>query len=62
MMSDRRTTRTSQILLAIVVAWAFASVMALAFQCSLPTPWDSNGRCVNQVSEALTRLSRAHDI
>ena len=48
MMSDKRTVLWSRILLGVVVAWAFASVIALAFQCSLPRPWDSNGRCVDQ--------------
>jgi hypothetical protein len=49
MMSDKRTVVWSRILLGIVVAWALGSIMALAFQCSLPHPWDSNGHCVDQV-------------
>jgi hypothetical protein len=51
MMSDRRTIIASRSLLGVVVAWAVASIMALAFQCSLPSPWDSSRHCVDQVSE-----------
>ena len=34
----------------VVVAWAGASIIALAFQCRVPRPWDfTPGRCINQV-------------
>ena len=36
--------------LAITVAWAFASVMAIAFECKLPSPWLVDlGRCMDLV-------------
>lgn len=56
-MSDKRTTLASRVMLGIVAAWGFASVMALAFQCSLPNPWNNSGRCVNQVSEDHTAVT-----
>lgn len=40
----------SRVLIAIIVVWAFASLLALGLQCSLPRPWNfTPGRCINQV-------------
>lgn len=39
-----------RILNATTTAWALASIVVLAVQCSVPRPWDfTPGRCVNQV-------------
>lgn len=36
--------------LAVTVAWAFASVIAIAFECKLPNPWLIDpGQCVDLV-------------
>lgn len=35
----------------MIICWAFSSIMALAFRCSLPHPWEFTGNCINQVSE-----------
>jgi hypothetical protein len=35
--------------LGFTAAWAVASILALAFQCSLPRPWHTEGnKCVDQ--------------
>lgn len=37
-------------LVATIVAWAVASIIALAARCSSPHPWDFvNGKCIDQV-------------
>ena len=34
-----------------IVTWAVASALSLAFQCPMPTPWNSlSGACVNQAA------------
>jgi hypothetical protein len=38
-------------LLAIIIVWTIGSILAQSFQCSIPHPWDSTGKCNNQVSE-----------
>ena len=40
-------------LIAVILVWGFSSLMALAFQCSIPHPWDSAGKCINQVCYSL---------
>ncbi|KAE8153504.1 hypothetical protein BDV25DRAFT_136795 [Aspergillus avenaceus] len=39
----------SKALLAMTSAWTITSIISLAFQCSLPSPWDSTlSRCINK--------------
>ncbi|RHZ70311.1 hypothetical protein CDV55_106498 [Aspergillus turcosus] len=44
--------RLNQGLMVVIGLWASSSILALAFQCALPHPWDITGRCVNR--EALS--------
>ncbi|PKX91159.1 uncharacterized protein P174DRAFT_463296 [Aspergillus novofumigatus IBT 16806] len=44
--------RLSQGLMVVIGLWTSSSIVALAFQCALPHPWDVTGRCVNR--EALS--------
>ena len=40
-----------RILLYTVGLWGISTVIALAFQCKLPSPWETaTDRCINQVS------------
>ncbi|KAK9641165.1 hypothetical protein HCH54_008916 [Aspergillus fumigatus] len=40
--------RLSQGLMVVIGLWTSSSILALAFQCALPHPWDMTGRCVNR--------------
>ncbi|KAF4160434.1 hypothetical protein CNMCM6069_008784 [Aspergillus lentulus] len=40
--------RLSQGLMAVIGLWTCSSIVAVAFQCALPHPWDITGRCVNR--------------
>ena len=40
-----------QVLLYAVGLWGISAILALAFQCKLPSPWETSiGRCIDQVS------------
>ncbi|GFF45087.1 hypothetical protein IFM46972_07709 [Aspergillus udagawae] len=45
--------RLSQGLMVVIGLWASSSIVALAFQCALPHPWDTTGRCVNREALAI---------
>jgi len=43
------TIRVGKILMGVILLWGVATVFALAFQCSLPQPWNvTSGVCHNQ--------------
>jgi hypothetical protein len=48
-MAEGHSLWASRGLLVLIMVWAFTSMIALAFQCPLPTPWMDTNRCVNQV-------------
>ena len=40
-----------RVLLCAVSLWSISAITALAFQCKLPSPWETaSGRCIDQVS------------
>lgn len=42
---------------ALTIVWGLAMMFALAFQCSLPTPWDFEGQCGNlEVLSVVTQV------
>lgn len=42
-------TKGGRILMGAIILWGIATVFALAFQCSLPQPWNvTSGACRNQ--------------
>jgi hypothetical protein len=46
---QRNVSLACYVLLGVVALWAVTGIFALAFQCDLPRPWDSDpGRCINQ--------------
>ena len=49
LMAEGFSLLASRGLLVIILGWALASIFALAFQCSVPHPWDFGGRCIDQV-------------
>lgn len=51
LMTSRRSLLASQILIGTIVAWAVASILALAFRCSMSAPWQWNqaSQCIDQV-------------
>ncbi|RHZ50505.1 uncharacterized protein CDV56_102743 [Aspergillus thermomutatus] len=46
--AEGNVLRLSQGLMVVVGLWTSSSILALAFQCALPRPWDTTGRCVNR--------------
>jgi hypothetical protein len=52
LMAEGYTLIASQGLIAVIVLWGFSSIMALAFRCSLPRPWEFTEHCIDQVSFA----------
>ncbi|KAJ5637627.1 hypothetical protein N7490_007506 [Penicillium lividum] len=61
-LTSRGYLRSNLGLIGVITAWAIASILALAFRCSLPTPWEWNlpGQCINQA--ALFRAIGAFNI
>lgn len=57
LMAEGYTLLGSRVLVAGIAAWAFSSIIAVAFRCSLPRPWEFTGNCINQVSDLLPLLS-----
>jgi hypothetical protein len=51
LMTSRRSSIANQTLMGVIIAWALASIIALALRCSMPTPWkwDQPDQCINQV-------------
>ncbi|KAJ5777460.1 hypothetical protein N7520_000706 [Penicillium odoratum] len=51
-LTSRGYLRSNMGLIGVITAWAIASILALAFRCSLPTPWEWNlpGQCINQAA------------
>lgn len=46
---NHATIKAGRILMGVVTVWGIATVFALAFQCSLPQPWNvTSGTCNNQ--------------
>jgi hypothetical protein len=52
--------RLTQGLMVVIGLWASSSIVAVAFQCSLPHPWDITGRCVNRVSDGIMHPKGLH--
>ncbi|KAJ5895948.1 uncharacterized protein N7473_005347 [Penicillium subrubescens] len=52
LMTSRRSSITNQTLMGVIIAWALASIIALALRCSMPTPWkwDQHDQCINQAA------------
>ena len=40
-----RNALGSTILMGITAAWGVAAIFSIAFQCDLPSPWNTAGRC-----------------
>lgn len=51
LMTSRRSSIANQTLMGVIIAWAVASIIALALRCSMPTPWkwDQPDKCIHQV-------------
>jgi hypothetical protein len=52
--------RLTQGLMVVIGLWASSSIVAVAFQCSLPHPWDVTGRCFNRVSNGIMHPKGLH--
>jgi hypothetical protein len=52
--------RLTQGLMVVIGLWASSSIVAVAFQCSLPHPWDVTGRCFNRVSSGIMHPKGLH--
>ena len=55
-MAGRRGLLACQVLIGVIIVWAVSSILALAFRCELPRPWDFEGKCLDQASEICYRL------
>ncbi|KAJ5166313.1 uncharacterized protein N7482_005094 [Penicillium canariense] len=66
LMTSRRSSIANHALMGVIIAWALASILALAFRCSMPTPWrwDQPGQCINQavLFQVIGALNIATDI
>ncbi|KAJ5665958.1 uncharacterized protein N7477_008406 [Penicillium maclennaniae] len=66
LMTSRRYLRTNQVLMGVIIAWAVASILALALRCSMPTPWmwNSPDKCIDQAAlfEAIAALNIVTDL
>ncbi|KAJ5698924.1 hypothetical protein N7462_000929 [Penicillium macrosclerotiorum] len=66
LMTSRRSLFANQALMGIIVAWAVASVLALALRCPMPSPWEWNrlDKCVNQTAlfQAIATLNILTDV
>lgn len=49
-MAEGAPLHASRALIVVIILWAFSSIMALAFRCSLPHPWEFTKNCIDQVS------------
>lgn len=49
LMAEGHSLLASRSLLGIIVAWGVTAVFTIAFGCSLPSPWDFTGHCINLV-------------
>ena len=49
LMAEGYSVLASRGLLIIILGWAVSSVLAMAFQCSMPHPWDFGAHCIDQV-------------
>ena len=52
LLAEGRSVVAGRSLLVVIVGWGITSIFALAFGCALPEPWNTNGRCVNLVSQS----------
>lgn len=62
LMAEGRTLLASQGLIAVIILWGFSSIMALAFRCKLPRPWEftEHSQCIDQ--DALFKSIAAFNI
>jgi hypothetical protein len=49
LMADGLPLHASRALIGVISLWAISSIIALAFRCSLPHPWEFTGQCIDQV-------------
>lgn len=50
LLAEGYSIKAGKALIAVIIVWGVSSILALAFQCSLPHPWDDTaGKCVDQV-------------